>query len=294
METEIWPALINSCHRKNIPVVITNGRISDKSFPGYRRIRYFIGKTLAKISLLLMQTQTDRERMIALGAPAGKVQVVGNLKYEAALPEGIGSNNRDQIRTALGLDNDDLVIIGGSTFAGEEAILLELFVKLKADHPTLHLILAPRHPERFAEVGKLMAETGLTWQRISELQANQKADLYLLDVMGQLADYYAAAELAFIGKSLCGGGGQNPLEPAAKGVPVLFGPDMGNFKQITEQLLADGAARQVKNETELQAALHELLAQPDLRNQMSAAAKTTIKAQTGVADNIIMRLNKLL
>lgn len=280
-ETEIWPNFIRACGRRGVPVVLINGRISPRSFPRYRLVRGPFRRVLEGIRLFCMQTAQDAERILRLGAPADRVRVVGNLKYDlptlAAAPDVAG------VRAGLALPPDRRLIAAGSTHRGEDEVLLEAFQDLRRSREDLCLLLAPRHPERLEEVERIVRRAGLTWVRRSQLPARalNGAAVILLDTVGELARLYAAATVVFIGGSLIPHGGQNLLEPAAVGRPVLHGPYMGNFAEMRDLFREAGAAIQVEDGTRLARELAALLDDPARAEAMGKAGRQIVEAHRG-------------
>jgi 3-deoxy-D-manno-octulosonic-acid transferase len=280
-ETELWPNFLAACAARGIPVVLINGRISPRSFPRYRLVRRWFGRVLSDIRLFCMQTAQDAERIRLLGAPADRVQVVGNLKYD--LPTLGEAPDVAAVRARLALPPGRRLIVGGSTHRGEEELLLQAFQELIHSRNDLCLLLAPRHPERLEEVERLLRKAGLTWVRRSQLPATplDGASVILLDTMGELAPLYAAAAVVFIGGSLIPHGGQNMLEPAAVARPVLHGPHMGNFAEMRDLFREAGAAIQVEDATGLRTELAALLDDPALADRMGKAGRGIVETHRG-------------
>ena len=280
-ETELWPNFLAACAGRGVPVVVINGRISPRSFPRYRLVRRWFGRVLADVRLFCMQTTQDAERILQLGAPPDRVRIVGNLKYDLATsrqaPDVAG------VRERLHLPAERRLIVGGSTHRGEEELLLEAFVELDRSRRDLCLLLAPRHPERLEEVERLVRRSGLSWVRRSQLPAAPLTGMsvILLDTMGELASLYAAATVVFIGGSLIPHGGQNMLEPAAVGRPVLHGPHMGNFAEMRDLFQRAGAAIQVEDGKGLGEKLAMLLDDPALADRMGKAGCEIVEAHRG-------------
>lgn len=249
METEIWPNLFAACAAKDIPLCIVNARLSDRSARGYAKIPSLIKPALACVSQIAAQTQEDAERFVSIGAELERVQAVGNLKFDIDIdPQFLDRGKQLKQEYFAGR----FVWIIASTHKNEEAIFLSLYPKLKASIPELLLLLVPRHPERFSEVERLVAGNDLKpISRSSGLKCADETDVFLLDSMGELKLFYAAADLAFVGGSMVPVGGHNILEPAALGVPVMFGPYMDNFREIQSNVLAAEAAVQCYNEAEI-------------------------------------------
>lgn len=262
METEIWPIFILEARRRAIPVFLANGRISARSFPRYRKFAWFFKPTLEQFTALGMQSSLDYERIVAIGAPTERCSVPGNLKYDI-LASPVTADERQELRRRYRIPESLFILTTGSTHAGEEQQILSSYASLLKSHPTLFLILVPRHPERTAEVEELIKAAGLQWQRLSTLSA-APADLsagtvLLVDTIGELMRLYAVADIAFVGGSLVPHGGHNLLEPASRGIPMLFGPHMANFREITNLVLEYGAGIQVSSPEELIEALDDLL-----------------------------------
>lgn len=294
MESELWPTLIRLTKAREIPIAVVNGRISDRAFRRYGLVKRAVQRMLRDVDLFLMQSQEDADRLLALGAPKGAVRVVGNLKWESSFET---CPTEDVLRLAaarLGLGNGAPVIVGGSTHRGEEQMLLEAFEALRGAHRSLRLILAPRHLERLGEVEALIRQRGLTTTRLSQSPLPGDWTVGLVDTFGQLPVYYGLATVAFVGGSLIPHGGQNPLEPASVGKPVLFGPSMHNFARITHQLLAHRAARQLSSRNELNTALAELLADAQTARTMGRRAQELVESFRGTTQRILQALAPLL
>ena len=282
-ETELWPNFLAACAARGIPVVVINGRISPRSFPRYRVVRRWFGRVLQDVRLFSMQSAQDAERILALGAPADRVRVVGNLKFDLA---GVGRDtDGTAIRASLGVAPHQRLVVAGSTHRGEEEVILEAFRTVAAPRPDLRLLLAPRHPERLEEVERLLRRVGVSWVRRSQLpdQSPEKVEVILLDTMGELARLYAAATVVFVGGSLIPHGGQNILEPAAHARPVLHGPSMGNFAEMRDLFQEAGAAIQVEGAAALSRHLAALLDDPQWADRMGKAGREIVEAHRGAA-----------
>jgi 3-deoxy-D-manno-octulosonic-acid transferase len=280
-ETELWPNFLAVCAARKIPVVVINGRISPRSFPRYRRIRRWFGGVLRHVRLFCMQSDADAERILALGAPAERVTVTGNLKYD--LPVSEHAVDATAIRAGLALPPDCRLVVAGSIHRGEDEAVVEAYRAAAASHPDLCLLLAPRHPERLEEVERVVARAGVPCVRRSRLpaEAPRAGGAILLDTMGELARLYAAASVVFIGGSLIPHGGQNILEPAAYGRPVLHGPHMGNFADMRDLFRTAGAAVEVADGPSLARALLALLDDPAAADRMGQAGRAIVEAQRG-------------
>jgi 3-deoxy-D-manno-octulosonic-acid transferase len=291
-ETELWPAFIRACTRRGIPVVAVNGRISPRSYPRYRRVRFWFGRVLREVRLFCMQSPEDAARIRDLGAPADRVHVVGNLKFDLAGDEDPGEGAR--VRGMLGLAPDRPVLVAGSTHKGEEPVVLEAFARARDAVPDLALVLAPRHPERLDEVAGLLREARLRWARRSQAPVPGETAAILVDTMGELARLYAAGTVVYIGGSLVPVGGHNVLEPAAHGRPVLFGPHMGNFAEMARLFLEQGAGLQVQDAAGLAAGAVRLLADPAEAARMGSAGRRIVATHRGAAQRTLALLEQVL
>ena len=279
IETELWPNFLRALARGRIPAMIANGRISDRSFRRYHRVRWLMRRVLGDVSVFAMQTEEDARRIVALGAPRERVVVTGNLKSDLR-PETAEGGPR--WRALLGLGLDHRLWIAGSTHRGEEAIVLDAFLRVKARCPELVLLLAPRHPERAAEVEAMVRERGLAVARRSRLpEDGQPGAVVILDTVGELAELYALAEVVLVGGSLVSVGGHNVLEPAMRGKPVLFGPHMSNFREGAELLQRSGGGLVVKDGPGLEHEIGRLLEDRDLARRMGDAARDAFAGRQG-------------
>ena len=279
-ETEFWPNIFAECGRRRIPLLLVNGRISQASLRGYLRVPKTTRAMLANADLLCAQTALDAQRLRNLGAPADLVHVTGNLKFDVELPAALLDEARE-LRDRWGRNRP--VWIAASTHPGEERKVLAAFAQLKLAFPKLLLVLVPRHPERFRAVAKLCRRRGLAVALRSQTQETfaPAAEVLVGDTMGELQRLYAAADVAFIGGSLVPHGGQNLLEACAVNVPVVFGPHMFHFEEISAMALERGAARQVHDAAGLAAAVSLYLEQPDLRKAAGVAAHTLVTDNRG-------------
>jgi 3-deoxy-D-manno-octulosonic-acid transferase len=293
-ETEFWPNLLNGCFRRQIPVVVVNARISDRSWPRYRMLRRLWNPILAQVSLALAQSETDAKRLTEIGCLPERVTVSGNLKFDVrAAQEGEATK---LLRTYA---NGLRFIVAGSTLDGEEAALLQAWPKLLEGDPQLAMVLAPRHPERFGAVAALLDKSGNPWGRRSAWKAGEAfktinpGQIMLLDTIGELASVYSLAAVAFVGGSLVAAGGHNPLEPAQFGVPIVMGPHYANFRAITEDLRARDGIR-IASKEELAAAVADLLHNPTAAAAMGARARQVFEEQAGATERTVRALEVLL
>jgi 3-deoxy-D-manno-octulosonic-acid transferase len=295
-ETEFWPNLLSGCYRRGIPVAVVNARVSDRSWPRYRRLRRHWRPFLSRLSCVLAQSETDAERLKAIGCLPQRVTVSGNLKFDVRIAEEAEATL--QLKAlAQGLR----FVVAGSTLEGEEAALLEAWPRLLEADPQLAMVLAPRHPERFGAVAALLDKSGVAWVRRSDWRAQMEeiiqplkpGTIVLLDTIGELASVYSLASVAFVGGSLIPAGGHNPLEPAQFGVPIVMGPHYVNFRAITEDLLAHQAVRIAARE-ELAAVLIELLQEPSVAQAMGSRARQVFSSQAGATGRCVEALKELL
>jgi 3-deoxy-D-manno-octulosonic-acid transferase len=300
METEIWPNLLRACRKRGVRTVVINGRISSRSYPRYRLIRLFFSRVLADVDRFCMQSEESARRLIDLGANPARVTVSGSLKFDSLdVPPPAGTVHgkpRERLMRFFRISLNRTVIVAGSTMRGEEAAVLKAFERVKATKSHALCILAPRHPERFAEVERLAREAGFVTALRSELpiDAEPRADVVVLDTIGELAQLYQVATAVFVGGSLADHGGHNILEPAVFGKPVIFGPHMQNFKEIAEAFLANGAAIQVSSDRELDDAILALVRDPVHRARLGAAARALVEANRGAKGKTLAVIEELL
>ena len=296
METEIWPNLLRLCRKRGVKTVMINGRISSRSYPRYRLIRPFFKRVLADIDRFCMQSEESARRLIDLGADPSRVTVTGSLKFDSLELPSPASHGKPRLLRFFRMSPARPVIVAGSTFRGEEAAVLRAFSRVKTTMPTAVAILAPRQPERFAEAERLARDAGFATIRRSELpiDAEPRADVIVLDSIGELAQLYQLATAVFVGGSLVDHGGHNILEPAIFGKPIVFGPYMQNFKEIAEAFIANGAAVCVQSERELDDELLALVTDPVRRARMGAAARALVEANRGAKEKTLASIAELV
>ena len=293
METELWPNHIHQCARRGIPVALANARLSERSARGYARFRKLTAPMLGELSLIAVQTQTEAQRFLDLGARPGCVEVTGSIKFDLKIDAEL-LQRADALRQQWQAATRP-VWIAASTHAGEDEIILAAHRHLLGNHPDALLILVPRHPERFNSVNELCLSQGLTTRRRSTGEAVQAGDQVLLgDTMGELLFLYALADIAFVGGSLVANGGHNLLEPAALGKPVLSGPHLFNFLEIAAQLREAGALSEVENAEQLADRVAALLGEPGEMQRMSRAGLNVLKANQGALERLLEGLQRLL
>jgi 3-deoxy-D-manno-octulosonic-acid transferase len=285
IETEIWPNLLKAAHDLGIKTMLANGRISAGSYRLYRRFRFLFREALGRFDLMAMNHALYRDRIVSLGADPRRVVITGSAKYDALL-DRVDPARAERYRQELGLAPNRRILVAGSTRSGEEAVLLEVFQRLKRDFPDLALVLAPRHVERAGELVSLIHEKGLSVRRRSAgpRPVPDGADVVLVDVMGELFFLYGLGEAAFCGGSLVPLGGQNPLEPAAWAKPVLYGPFMDNFPEAIGLLEESGAGMMVEDDWALYRRLAVLLKDPELARSRGLAGQEALRARPKSAE----------
>ena len=294
VETELWPNLYRECARRRVPLVLASARLSARSAGRYRRLGALFRDTLSQAAVVAAQGTLDAERFQALGADPASTHVTGNLKFDFQLPPRTverGARLREQYAHARAL------WVAGSTHGGgEEQALLEAQRRVRALHPEALLVLAPRHPQRFAEVAALLHQAGASFVRRSQgaAAAAQTCEVLLLDSLGELLDFYAAADVAFVGGSLVPIGGHNLLEPAALGVPILTGPYNSNSEEIARLLIAGGAAEIVRDAATLGARVSALLANPEARVRIGAQGRASVDSNRGALGKLLGLIEPLL
>ncbi len=285
METELWPNLFRQCARRRIPLLVVNARLSARSAAGYGRLGGLIRETLGDITLIAAQNEADAERFRDLGACTGGVTVMGNLKFDQRIPGDL-DDRAEVLRRELGVSRP--VWIAASTHEGEDGQVLDAFFRLRESFPDALLLLVPRHPERFARVEALVRKQGYGVVLRSEGKpCDAQTGVFVGDTLGELLLFYAVADVAFVAGSLVPVGGHNMLEPAALGVPVVFGPHLFNFSEISRGLLESGAARRIENSEQLAAVVGELLGDAALRAEMGEAGRKLVAENRGALDRLL-------
>lgn len=290
LETELWPNLLRVLRRTGVPAVLANGRISDRSYGRYRLVRGLFRRVLDDVALFCMQSEEDARRIISLGARPERVLVTGNLKMEAPA----GAAGAEQLWRRLLHLGQAPVVVAGSTHRGEETAVLDAFQTVRLAADGLRLVLAPRHPERLEEVEGLVRARGLVVVRRSRVSPGSAPEVILVDTMGELASLYAVADVIFVGGSLVPVGGHNVVEPALHAKPVVFGPHMTNFRDAAALLLRADAAVQVRDGSELAAALGRLLGDAAGRQVLGRAAWSAVRAHQGACVRTVAALERVL
>ncbi len=294
-ETELWPNLYRECGRRRIPLVLASARVTPRSAGRYRRLGTLFRDTLAQAQVVAAQGAGDAERFQSLGADPAATHVTGNLKFDFELPEGTAG--RGAALRAQFAPGRPLWVAGSTHGGGEEQTVIEAQRRVRAAQPGTLLVLAPRHPPRFEEVAQLLKGSGMSFARRSQTGAaalDPQCEILLLDSLGELLDFYAAADVAFVGGSLVPVGGHNLLEPAALGVPVLTGPNTFNGADIARLLVARGAAEVVRDAAGLRARVSELLADPAARAIMGAHGRECVASNRGALAKLLELIEPLL
>ncbi|MBI2933137.1 MAG: 3-deoxy-D-manno-octulosonic acid transferase [Planctomycetes bacterium] len=292
VELEVWPNFTEVAERLGVPMIVVNGRLSRRSHRRYRRFSWFWRPIFRRISQYGAQSEDHAKRFRDLGLDDGRVTVTGNLKYDAAIAFDPDTAARE-LRPALGLRDGEPLLVCGSTHDPEEKIIAETYLKIRPSHPDLRLLVAPRHLERAADVEKIFTGAGLPCARRSAGPAPADA-VILLDTVGELAKVYALAGVVFIGGTFCVRGGQNMLEPAALGKPVVSGPSLDNFREIADALIAVGGMRVVHNSIDLPRALSDLLGDPTLARVTGEMARKAVEAGKGAIQATASLLESVL
>jgi 3-deoxy-D-manno-octulosonic-acid transferase len=284
--------------------VLVNGRISYRSFPRYRLVRPFFRRVLADIDRFCVQGDEASRRLVSLGADPSRITVTGSLKFDALEAIPTPGRGRERVLRFFRVSRGRPVLVAGSTLKGEEEAVVRAFNRLRTGGPSTPLgaggnallVIAARHPERFAEVERLCRQEGLSTTRRTALpiDAEPRADAVILDTIGELAEVYQIATVVFVGGSLVRAGGHNILEPAVFGKPIVFGPSMENFAEIAETFLANDAAVQVRSDRELEAAVVSLMGDPVRRARLGAAARALVDANRGARDRTLAAIAGLL
>ncbi len=292
IETEIWPNLLAACRQCNIPTLLANARLSSRSAKGYQRFSSLTAEALNNLSMIAAQSAETARRFTDLGASPARVEEIGSIKFDMQLPPLL-YQQANKLRQTFG--NNRSIWIAASTHEGEEEQLLAAHKQVREFIPDALLILVPRHPERFEAVAKLISETGFNViRRTEQKSSNSHAEVFLGDTMGELPLLFAAADLAFIGGSLIQRGGHNLLEPALLGRPIIFGPHMFNFKEISQLFLKRQAAYRVVSVDQLATLVTEWLQKSALRKEIGERGLTLIEENRGALLKLRRIIDKLL
>ena len=300
VELELWPNLIRNAKRSGAKVAIINARLSARSYNGYRSIRLPLRSTLHRIDTVVAQDAEYARRFVELGVPEHRVRVTGSVKYDGLESDRNNAKTR-ALRELLGLSPLDLIFIAGSTMEGEEAAALEAYLAARRQHPSLRLIVVPRHAERFDQVARWLESKGESVVRRSQLtepsarRSGGRPPVILIDTIGELGAVWGLADVAFVGGSLLPGrGGQNMMEPVAYGASVMFGPHTSNFRETVDQLLKRNAARLVEDADALTRGLLDDLDDPESAAERGAAGRLFVLAQNGASGRTLAELDRLV
>ncbi|HZZ27001.1 MAG TPA: 3-deoxy-D-manno-octulosonic acid transferase [Pirellulales bacterium] len=302
-ELELWPNLVRAAHKHGARVAIMNGRLSEKSFHGYRRIRRWLAPVLNSLDLIAVQNEEYAQRFLALGVDPKRVNTTGSLKFDGAQMDCQNSCTQ-ALRKLVGFSDDDVIFLAGSTQSPEEQLALAAFQSLAAEFPKLHLVMVPRHPHRFDEVAALLECSGVSWTRRSALKPTipqsqvpipHSIRILLVDTVGELGAWWGTASIGFVGGSLHSNrGGQNMIEPAAYGVATCFGPNTNNFRDVVSQLLAHDAAVRVHSGEQLTDFVRRCLSDFAYANDLGRNAAELVKAQQGATTRTWALIEPLL
>ena len=291
-ETEFWPNFLRLACQSGASIAIVNARISDRSWKNYRRFRRALRHVLENVSLFLAQTEEDAARLRSIGASSERIAVSGNLKFDVPIPTTLPIV--EELRRSLAAEQAHPVLICGSTVEGEEPLVLKAFEHVLVKYPKAMMVLAPRHPERNADVARLIEQMGIRFRRRSQWQGEPlSGSVLLVDTMGELASLYALAEIAFVGGSLVPRGGHNILEPAQHGLPIIVGNHTENFRDIIALFQSRDAVR-VVGPAEFPLVLMDLLANENERTAIGSRAAETVQSQTGATQRTLKHLAHLL
>lgn len=282
-ELELWPNLIAAARQTGAAVAVINGRLSERSFKGYHRLRWLVGRWLKEIDLIAVQNDEYAERFLLLGATQSAVCVTGSMKFDGAQTDRRNSTT-ERLRRLAGMADSDVVFLAGSTQEPEEEAALSAYRTLCGQHPRLRLVIVPRHPERFDAVAALLDRCGLDWQRRSRLEQDglrPAPRILLVDTIGELGAWWGTASIAFVGGSLGKRGGQNMIEPAAYGASVCFGPNTRNFRDIVDQMLSQRAAVVVSDARDMTAFVRRCLTDRAFAENLGLRARTLVSSQLG-------------
>jgi 3-deoxy-D-manno-octulosonic-acid transferase len=290
VEGEFWPNLIRLADHQGIPVSLVNGRMSKSSYRGYRRLRSLTADVLRRIDPICVQGDVDAERLIGIGAPPENIHTMGTVKFDVAQRDPAGEEVAQEVMRKIEVPEDAVVLLGGSTWPGEETVLCELYKTLRKEYPNLFLIIVPRHVERAGEVVQTLEQQELSYarrSRIEERKAARPPEVLLVDTTGELRNFYSVAHIIFVGKSLTQHGGQNPIEPAMYGKAVVVGPNMENFPAVMEAFARNAAVLQVEDVNALEQMLAQLIGNPAERDELGLRAARTVEQNRGVIERTV-------
>ena len=296
VDTEIWPNLLRACRRRGVRTALANGRLTARSFRGYRRAGRFMRRVMGDIDLICVQTEQWGRWFELLGADAARLLVTGSLKFDAPPSAVADGGARHPVLACFPPPGARPVVVAASTVRGEEESVLRAFARARERHPPALLVLAPRHPERFEEAARIAAAAGCRVARRTSLAegGSREADVVVLDTIGELPYVYEVASCVFVGGSLVPAGGHNIIEPAAAGRAILFGPHMESFAEIAHLFVVRSAAVQVRTADDLESEVVALLGDPQRCRRLGAAARTVLEAHRGATSRTLAAVAELL
>ncbi|MDI6687329.1 MAG: 3-deoxy-D-manno-octulosonic acid transferase [Desulfobacterales bacterium] len=294
VESDIWPNFMFEMKRRNVPVILVNARLSRKSYFGYKRFLFFFKRLFLSFSKICVQSSKDADRFSFLWIPSDRITITGNIKFDQQY-DFVGREEMDKLRQSLLIEPSQKILLAGSTHYGEEAILLDAFSRLKKEHPDLILIVVSRNPDRARSVCRICKSAGFFALTTTELERKKiRQDVIVVDRMGLLKTLYAIADIAFVGGSLVNCGGHNPLEPAAFSRPIIFGPDMSDFADISDILISSGGAAFVHDAESIYNIVSELLTDNQKAGEMGSMAFKAFNANKGAVEKTLNVIKDIL
>lgn len=297
-ETEIWPNLIRETDKAGIPIIFVNGRLSDKSFRNYSKVKLFLKALLKRVHFLFVQTEIDKKRFAQLGAPENSVHVTGNMKFDMDI-DLFSDESKCKLRSLLGLNADNILLVCGSTHNGEDEILISAYLNIKMKCPRIKLLIAPRHIKRSGHIRSLIEHAGGIAVKISEISSAVTGDMakngvFILDKIGELRFFYAIADIVFIGGSLVKKGGQNMIEAAAFSKPIIFGPYTFNFNAVVDAFIKADAAKIVYDKKTFEDIVQRLYEDDSLRNLSGKNAFNVYRSNKGATEYVVSYIKQIL
>ena len=294
-ETEIWPNMIRACHTAAVPLYLMNARVSDKSLPRYRLIRFWVKPALNMFAKIFAQSSTDKSRLVAMGAHPDLVEITGSFKFDVAHRNPEKEASVKDFLSRFGISKQQTVLLGGSTWPGEDSILIDIFKRLTSRYPNLRLVIVPRHFEKADSVQAEIEKAGFSCLRKSKLALDATGpansdSVILADTTGELMGFYGNADIVFVGKSICEHGAQNMIEPCLCGAVTLVGPNTENFRPVMTDLLEAQALIQVQDASHLESEIIRFLDDPAARQAIGARATAAVTRRTGVVASVVRTL----
>lgn len=296
VESDIWPNFLFELRKREVSTILVNGRMSPSSFSGYKALSFFMKSVFGTMSMICVQSPTDGKLFQAVGVPAERIRVTGNIKFDHEV-RAISEDELDRLKQSMKIPSDCRILLAGSTHEGEEAVLLKVFAQLRKRFDDIVLLVVPRNPERASAVYDLFASSGWSTATTGDIEKNTLGalfDVIVVDAMGMLRQLYAMADISFVGGSLVKEGGHNPLEPAAFAKPIIFGPDMTDFPWIAETLTNSGGAVQVNDSAEFIEAATTLLADSNRARLMGERAFSVFRNNKGAVDRTLEIIQQFL